>query len=94
MASFLFIVLQKYRCPPLPRDYRPFHKFTSSSTEGSSAVASSDKKQLLNAAKRGHILGEEVSVFNLISPEDRQRIERAKRQGTEKRKENTKRDHE
>lgn len=77
---------KKYRCPPLPRDYRPFHKFKVS-FEGSS-VASGDKKQLLNAVTRGQMLGEEVSVFNLISPEDRQRIERAK-QGMEKRKESS-----
>jgi len=53
-------------------------------------VASGDKKQLLNAATRGHILGEEVSVFTLISPEDRQRIERVKQQGAE---EKTTKDH-
>ena len=57
-------------------------------------VASGDKKQPLNAATRGRILGEEVSVFNLISPEDRQRIEKAKQQGGDKRKESSKRDHE
>ena len=57
-------------------------------------VASSDKKQPMNAATRGRILGEEVSVFNLISPEDRQRIEKAKQQGGDKRKESSKRDHE
>lgn len=60
--------------------------------EGSS-VDSGDKKQLLNAATRGHILGEEVSVFNLISPEDRWRIEQVRKQGTEVKKENTTRDH-
>ena len=65
----------------------------SSSTEGSS-VASGDKKRPLNAATRGHILGEEVSVFNLISPEDKQRIEKVKQQGVEKRRENSTGDHE
>lgn len=68
----------------MPRDYRPFHKFKIS-LEGSSA-ANGDKKKPLNAATRGRMLGEEVSVFNLISPEDRQRIERAKQQGAEKKK--------
>jgi len=43
-----------------------------------SSISSGNKKQLLTAATRGHILGEEASVFNLISPEDRKRIERAK----------------
>lgn len=56
-----------------------------------SSVSIGNKKQLLTAAKRGHILGEEVSVFNLISPEDRRRIERAKQPGREEKKETTER---
>ena len=50
-------------------------------------VSSGNKKQLLTAAKRGRILGEEMSVFNLISPEDRRRIERTKQPGREEKKE-------
>jgi len=57
-----------------------------------SFVAGGNKKQLLNAAKRGHILGEEVSVFNLISPEDRRRMERAKQLGRREEKGSSGRD--
>lgn len=72
-----------YPPPPIPRDFRPFHKFDSVPK-----TRDSDSKQTkLNAFSRGVLLGEKPhlnSVFELVSTEDKARMEAAKLQVTPK----------
>ncbi|GAB6032590.1 G patch domain-containing protein 1 [Chamberlinius hualienensis] len=69
-----------YPSPAIPKDFQPIHRYTKTSETAEEKVEESGK-QRMNSLSRGAVIGEPsslASVFDLLKPEDRERLKNVK----------------